>query len=316
MYVVVDDGRCADVHLVKKVETGELCAIKIITPHEDYGIVDLVAIDIMTRLRHPYLLKAIKVISAKEIIPDSSNKLAIILPLGKVTLRSLIDGQALAWTSSSHFLGDGEKECAEIMWRLSTSLAFLHRHHVLHLDIRPENIICRGHDDTFRPLLADFSQAQYGEEIIINNIPPTNLRYYPPEVLSYPPSPYTQKGDVWSLGVVFFEMLTGQPLFKCNNQQEIVEEIDFIRHPNDRLCYLASVIPSQFTNAIDLLFRMLDPNPLTRIETADICIAGFFSSRIDYILPEGGFLPTGDEGIRQDLPLEAIYNSLPVVISD
>ena len=78
---------------------------------------------------------------------------------------------------------------------------------------------------------------------------------------------YSLQADIWSLGIVFYELLHGHPLFKENSLEQqrmkILKKINF----NEKL---DSVL-------IDLLKRMLEKNPEKRIDIDDVlnCLLNF-----------------------------------------
>ena len=65
---------------------------------------------------------------------------------------------------------------------------------------------------------------------------------------------YDYKSDLWSIGIIFFEMLTGRTPFQAKNIYELIRKIE-----NDKV-----KIPSKFnlsTSCSDLLLSLLQKNP-------------------------------------------------------
>jgi serine/threonine protein kinase len=101
---------------------------------------------------------------------------------------------------------------AETFLRQSTeALAFVHKSGIRHRDIKPENILVM-HDEEIR--LADFGVAVLpGEAFSIDELQAGvgTLAYMAPEVLEG--REYTEQSDLYSLGVTFYELISGQHPF-------------------------------------------------------------------------------------------------------
>lgn len=260
-----------DVSLIQKAESGRTYALKKVPIQKDVGVTSLNEIDVLTRLSHPSLIHARDVLPpGQEDVPEGC--IGLVLPLGKWTLESAINQQLLSLT-----------ECVEIMWKLSSALAFLHQQSLLHLDLRPDHIILRGAPGKLRPLIADFSCVHYGKQLSLARLY-TSSNYCPPELLkSKQEYIYTTKTDVWSLGIIFLEMLTGKI------KEEPLPEIGV---PEQRLSFLQKQLPVHYQDAVDLLFRMIDPDPETRIDSSDLLTSGFFITRLDHPAIKGEVVET------------------------
>eukprot|EP01031_Cornospumella_fuschlensis_P030402 gene30402-36731_t len=110
-----------------------------------------------------------------------------------------------------------------IMHQVIISVAKLHRMGIVHRDIKPSNILLNmeGDGEGGRVLIGDFSSAVKEDMIdrLYGSFGPTvdeeTLSYAPPEVLLSPPPhppyhlPYPPSYDVWSVGVLFLELVLG-----------------------------------------------------------------------------------------------------------
>ena len=97
-------------------------------------------------------------------------------------------------------------------YQLLQGLAYLHQQNIFHRDIKPENLLVKG--DNIK--IADFGLARE-----TNSRPPyteyISTRWYrAPEILMKSEN-YGLESDMWSVGCVIFEMITGFPLFPFNN---------------------------------------------------------------------------------------------------
>ena len=90
---------------------------------------------------------------------------------------------------------------------LTNAIAYLHSRKIQHMDIKPENILIKNGD----VYVADFGAAHdwsKKERSTTWSATPHTPRYIPPEVARDPHSPRNSSTDMWSLGVVFLEMVT------------------------------------------------------------------------------------------------------------
>jgi hypothetical protein len=104
------------------------------------------------------------------------------------------------------------EQALSIVPQICDALEFAHAHGVVHRDVKPENILL---DRAGRVKITDFGLAKLlGVEVPLGSLTSTGqvlgtLRYMAPEQMERPLQ-VDHRADIYSLGVVFYEMLTGE----------------------------------------------------------------------------------------------------------
>lgn len=94
----------------------------------------------------------------------------------------------------------------------------------MHRDLKPENILIESINEngTINVKVIDFGTALfYSPETRLSETLGTPF-YIAPEVLN---GNYTEKCDIWSIGVIMFVMLSGTPPFNGRTDEQIMESV-------------------------------------------------------------------------------------------
>ncbi|KAJ0399766.1 hypothetical protein P43SY_010553 [Pythium insidiosum] len=143
----------------------------------------------------------------------------------------------------------------DLFAQIVLGLEFLHSRHVLHRDLKPQNVF-RFRDG--RAVIGDFGTCKALESTVAmaQTLVGSPL-YMSPETLE--DEPYGLAADVWSLGCLLFELLTGRPSFAASSYPAVVLKIttaSFDAHALDTVdCPVA---------IRDLVVRMLRRDPAER----------------------------------------------------
>ena len=116
-------------------------------------------------------------------------------------------------------------DAVRIATEVASALDYAHRHGVVHRDIKPENILL--HDG--RALVADFGIALAASKAGGNRMTETGMSLGTPHYMSPEQAmgerEITARSDVYAIGVVLYEMLTGDPPFTGSTAQAIVARV-------------------------------------------------------------------------------------------
>ena len=192
-----------------------------------------------------------------------------------------------------------EAEVRDVMLQLLSAVAYLHEQSIVHRDIKPENILIQLQQDAKNPTakptlhvkLADFGLAKVIEEWDVRSTPCGTSFYIAPEIIrgieSQGARPLVtnkevvKSVDVWSLGVVFFILLSGRPPFSGQVKTSLERRALLAKIDRGVLFPEASASTS-FTwasvseEARDLIAHMLNQDTRERITAKDALKHVFF----------------------------------------
>ncbi|XP_066198460.1 serine/threonine-protein kinase ULK3 isoform X1 [Saccopteryx leptura] len=153
-----------------------------------------------------------------------------------------------------------EKVARVFMQQLASALQFLHERNISHLDLKPQNILLSTLEKPHLKL-ADFGFAQHmspwDEKHVLRGSP----LYMAPEMVCQ--QQYDARVDLWSVGVILYEALFGQPPFASRSFTELEEKIR-----SNRVVKLP-LRPPLSRDCRDLLQRLLERDPGRRISFQD-----------------------------------------------
>lgn len=174
---------------------------------QDKGLPSLFEIELQHTLHHPYLL-------SREGIEVKDDCISLYLPGAQ---EDLLD-------ATNH--GYSQEEMLPFFYHISLALLELHKNHIIHLDVKPDNILIFQNGDERIAKLADFGHARYLTPETQLMYPLGTPLYFSPEFLDA-----TIKGkktllnasvDVWSLGLTFFLVMTREFNYDLDEDGEIV----------------------------------------------------------------------------------------------
>lgn len=116
---------------------------------------------------------------------------------------------------------DSPQSAVALVEKIARATAFLHHNHMLHRDLKPGNILL---DEQGEPYLSDFGLVKWldvGDELTRSHQRLGTPGYMAPEqtgLVDLPLGPWT---DVWALGIILYELLTGKRPFEGKSQAVI-----------------------------------------------------------------------------------------------
>lgn len=150
-------------------------------------------------------------------------------------------------------------EVIDIMLQLTSAITCAHDSYIIHRDIKPQNVMIL---EDGRVKIMDFgiAMALNSNELTQTNSVMGSVHYLPPEQANGKGS--TMKSDIYSLGILMFELLTGKLPFRGDNAVEIA--IKQMKEPIPSVCKINPNIPQSIEN---IILKACAKNPKNRYET-------------------------------------------------
>jgi serine/threonine protein kinase len=159
-----------------------------------------------------------------------------------------------------------EEESKKYFIQISKGLYFLYSNNLIHRDLKPHNILITSNNIL---KICDFGFVKESNQNMLYDTLCGSPIYMAPEILKY--KKYDSKVDLWSMGIILFEILTSKPPFIGINHIDLIRVIDSTELiiPND----------IQISNdCIDLLKSLIVVNPENRISFDNFFKHSFFEN--------------------------------------
>ena len=272
----IGSGGMATVYLAKDVKHDRRVAIKVLRP-------ELAAalgpdrfpreIKIVAQLQHPHVLPL-------HDSGESDGFLYYVMPY--------VDGESLR----DKLDRDGElpiHDAIRILREVVDALAHAHAHGVMHRDIKPDNVMLSGR----HAMVMDFGVAKAlsdagGEKLTTVGVAVGTPLYMSPEQATAQ-GHLDQRSDIYAVGVLGFELLTGQPPFHERNARAVLSAHVLEKPPN-----VTSIRPSVSPGLANLIARCLEKKPADRWQSAEELLGQLENLGT----PSGGVTPTDTRPIE------------------
>ena len=207
-------------------------------------------VEALSRIDHPGI---VGIIDAGEL--QNGKPFIIMQYVEGVTLRSVISPE-----------GMNLERAAEILKQIGRALAAAHNRGILHRDLKPDNIMLQdlGQGDEQLKII-DFGIAKVKDSVVAPstslNLSPGTVGYMAPEQLNG--RPITAATDIFSLGVIAYEMVTGRKPFNPETGFELLQ----MQQTGVRV-KPADLRPSLPIKAQEVILKSLSFNPADRFQRA------------------------------------------------
>ena len=151
-------------------------------------------------------------------------------------------------------------EAIDIMLQLTDGMAHAHDSYIIHRDLKPQNIMIQ---DDGQIKITDFgiAMALNSTQLTQTNSVMGSVHYLPPEQANGSGS--TLKSDIYSMGILMYELLTGKLPYKGENAVEIA-----LKHLKEPLPSIRDEIPDIPQSVENVILRATAKNPKNRYNDA------------------------------------------------
>ena len=215
------DGSYGTVFSVVNNQTGLYAAMKKIEKLKENEIDDLEIkneIDILKELDHPNIVKIYE-------FYDTLTDFYIVTEYCK-------KGELYGYIKNNYT----ENQLAVLFYQVFSGLSYLHERHILHRDLKLENIMIsdieediKTKENYFWIKIIDFGTAKIFKKNKNEKAVVGSSYYIAPEVLK---QKYNEKCDTWSVGVILYMLIVGRAPFDGKNDDEIIESIKIGQYNN------------------------------------------------------------------------------------
>jgi serine/threonine protein kinase len=307
---VIGSGAFSTVYRAVDIETDNPWAVKVIPkdslPDDDARVRLQREITTMAYLVHPNVLKL------EDFIIDEENFYLVIEHCSGGDLADFIHGGTHA----------RERVSASIFAQVMAGMLFLHSHGIAHRDLKPQNILLVKN---YEVRIADFGLCGFQTGASRDGLLTMcgTQVYMAPECLR--PGKYDGFArDIWSLGVILFELATGEYPWNINNVPQMFKQIatgqftipDWISTPcRDLIIRMLKVRASDRPTAAEVLesnwFKLGTPRGRARAHSFDLSATTDFTKVIEMECPNFSVVNPFSEGFRRSVAANRTKEELP-----
>ncbi|XP_024245940.1 myosin light chain kinase, smooth muscle isoform X2 [Oncorhynchus tshawytscha] len=165
-----------------------------------------------------------------------------------------------------------EPASVHYMQQIVEGMGYMHQQNIIHLDLKPENIVCVDHTGT-RIKIIDFGLASKLDPSTPLKVMHGTPEFVAPEVIGY--EPVSLATDMWSIGVICYILLSGESPFQGNSEAETLALVTGAQWEFDEESF--EEITDQ---AKDFISSLLNKEPRRRISCDEALVHSWIAEPI------------------------------------
>ncbi|MFO0824813.1 MAG: serine/threonine-protein kinase [Gemmataceae bacterium] len=213
---LIGSGGYADVWRAYDLRLHRHVAVKV--PRPSRTLTALQIDEVLTEARQIACLKHVNVVTLHDVLKEGA---------GYVLVSDLIDGETLADRLRCGPMSP--TDAVKVLAAVARAIDYAHGRGVVHRDLKPANILL---DRAGTPHVGDFGLARPKTEFLEGSDQRGTLIYSSPEQLAG--KPLDGRTDIWSLGIIMYEMLTGRPPFSDDTPVKLRQTVLAAQMPDAR----------------------------------------------------------------------------------
>ncbi|EFN52208.1 hypothetical protein CHLNCDRAFT_26970 [Chlorella variabilis] len=235
------EGSFGKVWKARRAGSLQTVAVKLITKHgkNDKDLRSLrQEIEILRKLQHPNIIAMLDAFETK-------NDFCVVTEFAQGELFHILEDDRCLPEGVVRSVGR----------QLVQALHYLHTNRIIHRDMKPQNILISANGAV---KLCDFGFARLmsSNTLVVTSIKGTPL-YMAPELVQE--QPYNHTVDLWSLGVILYELFVGQPPFYTTSIYTLIKQIvrEPVKFPDGMSPTFTSFLQARLTSFLPFLLPFL-----------------------------------------------------------
>src|SRR5215510_9512437 len=255
----IGQGGMAKIYLAYQPSVKREVAIKVLASdlQENASFVNRFAkeVEVIAHLQHP------QIIPVYDFCKQDDELYIVMAYMRGATLAERIDNAPK---------GLPDEETIRLIDLICEGLDYAHSKGIVHRDLKPNNILM---DENDHPYIADFGLAKLSEEKLelTNTMMTGTAAYMAPEIAQSGKS--TKRADIYALGIILFEMLTGRLPFQGETPYKMLSA--HINKPVPNIREFRRDLPQAVQPVLE---KALAKNPVNRFDTAGQMVTEFKSA--------------------------------------